>query len=257
MNQDNSPEVLIEVASVSKSYGDQVVLTNACLEVATGQVAVLIGPSGSGKSTLLRCINGLERFQQGRIRVGGLECRCDDPETIREATFRQVRLRVGMVFQGFHLFPHLSILRNVTEAPIHVLGQAVELAENRAKALLDRVGLAHKIDCRPGQLSGGQQQRVAIARTLAMNPEAILFDEPTSALDPRMTNEVLAVMADLARDGQTMIVVTHAMNFARQAAHVVHVLGSGHVVESGPPEQIFEDPRTEAARLFLAETLAA
>ena len=162
-----------------------------------------------------------------------------------------------MVFQGFHLFPHLNVLRNVTEAPIHVLGQSRDEAEARARALLDRVGLGAKLANRPGELSGGQQQRVAIARTLAMGPEVILFDEPTSALDPRMTGEVLTVIADLAREGQTMLVVTHAMEFARRVADIVHVFDGGLVAESGPPGQVFDDPRTEVARLFLAQTRAA
>jgi polar amino acid transport system ATP-binding protein len=162
-----------------------------------------------------------------------------------------------MVFQSFNLFPHRTVLQNVTEAPIWVLGITRAEAEARAQALLERVGLAEKCHCLPRQLSGGQQQRVAIARTLAMEPRAILFDEPTSALDPRMTGEVLAVMTDLARDGQTMIVVTHAMSFARQAAHSLYVFGEGRILESGPPEQVFDAPKNEATRLFLAEARAA
>ena len=162
-----------------------------------------------------------------------------------------------MVFQSFNLFPHRTVLQNVTEAPIHVLGLDPDQAEARARRLLDRVGLADRLHAMPRQLSGGQQQRVAIARALAMEPRAILFDEPTSALDPRMTAEVLAVMADLARDGLTMIVVTHAMRFARQVAHTVHVFGDGRVIESGPPAQIFEEPHEEATRLLLSEVQAA
>jgi len=162
-----------------------------------------------------------------------------------------------MVFQGFHLFPHLDVLRNVTEAPIHVLGRSRAEAEASARALLERVGLGSKLSARPGQLSGGQQQRVAIARTLAMGPEVILFDEPTSALDPRMTGEVLAVMADLAAEGQTMVVVTHAMEFARRVADTIHVFDGGIVAESGPPGQVLDDPRTEVTRLFLAQSRAA
>ncbi len=257
MNDIENGDRVIEVTALKKSFGALDVLRGAYLEVGKGQVAALIGPSGCGKSTLLRCINGLDRFDDGRVRVCGLQLRPDDSEIAREATIGQIRRKVGMVFQGFHLFPHRNVLQNVTEAPICVLGQSRAFAEERARALLDRVGLGDKLTARPGQLSGGQQQRVAIARTLAMAPEIILFDEPTSALDPRMTGEVLAVMADLARDGQTMIVVTHAMSFARRVAHVVHVFGQGHVLESGPPGQIFEDPQTEATRLFLAETQAA
>jgi polar amino acid transport system ATP-binding protein len=162
-----------------------------------------------------------------------------------------------MVFQSFNLFPHRTVLQNVTEAPIQVLGLDRDRAEARARLLLDRVGLADRLDARPAQLSGGQQQRVAIARTLAMEPRAILFDEPTSALDPRMTAEVLAVMTDLAREGQTMVVVTHAIWFARQVAHTVHVFGDGRVIESGPPRQVLEDPHEEATRLLLAESQAA
>ena len=249
--------VAISANQLIKRHGSLEVLKGICLDVAKGEVAVIIGPSGSGKSTFLRCLNGLERFQGGSIQIEGTTLRPDDAEDGRDSTLCRIRRKVGMVFQGFHLFPHLSVLRNVTEAPMCVLGESRERAEIKARALLDRVGLASKLDARPGQLSGGQQQRVAIARTLAMEPAAILFDEPTSALDPRMTGEVLAVMSDLARDGQTMIVVTHAMGFARQVAHTVHVFGGGLVVESGPPEQIFEAPQTETARLFLAETEAA
>lgn len=250
-------EVTIAAADLVKWHGPLEVLKGICLEVSRGEVAAIIGPSGSGKSTFLRCLNGLERFQGGSVRIEGTTLRPDDAEGGRDSTLCRIRRKVGMVFQGFHLFPHLSVLRNVAEAPMCVLGQSKECAEARARALLDRVGLAAKLHARPAQLSGGQQQRVAIARTLAMEPSAILFDEPTSALDPRMTGEVLAVMADLARDGQTMIVVTHAMGFARQVAHTVHVFGGGLVVESGPPERIFEAPESEAARLFLAETRAA
>jgi polar amino acid transport system ATP-binding protein len=220
-------------------------------------VAAIIGPSGGGKSTFLRCLNGLERFQGGSVVIDGERLVAGVPEREREAILAGVRRKVGMVFQGFNLFPHMDVLRNVVEAPIHVLGLGRAEAEARAGALLERVGLGDKLRAMPRQLSGGQQQRVAIARALAMQPEAILFDEPTSALDPRMTAEVLAVIADLARDGQTMLVVTHAMPFARQLAHTVHVFGGGRVIESGPPAQIFEDPRHEATRLFLAEARAA
>jgi ABC-type polar amino acid transport system ATPase subunit len=231
---------MIRVRDLVKRFGAHEVLRGVDLAVQPGEVAVLVGPSGGGKSTLLRCLNGLERFQGGSVTVDGVLLDAEDTERTRAAALRQIRRRVGMVFQSFHLFPHRTALENVTEAPIHVLGLPRDQAEERARRLLDRVGLLEKLHAPPRQLSGGQQQRVAIARALAMEPRAILFDEPTSALDPRMTAEVLAVMADLAREGQTMVVVTHAMQFARQAAHTVHVLAEGRVTTSGPPEQILE-----------------
>jgi len=248
---------MIETSDLVKRHGSLEVLRGVSLSVRRGEVAVIIGSSGGGKSTFLRCLNGLERFQGGSVTVDGL---CVDAATTgsaRSAVVRQVCRSVGMVFQGFNLFPHLSVLGNVTEAPVHVLGLAPERAEARARDLLDRVGLLDKVHAMPRELSGGQQQRVAIARALAMEPRAILFDEPTSALDPRMTAEVLSVMADLARDGLTMVVVTHAMKFARQVADTVHVFDGGRVVESGPPDQVFEAPRQEATRLLLAETSVA
>ena len=221
------------------------------MDVAQGRVEAIIGPSGSGKSTFLRCINGLETFQGGSIQVGALALTPDtDPR--RDATLlREVRTRVGMVFQQFNLFPHLTVLENLCEAPVQVRGESRSEAEARAIALLDRVGLAAKKDELPKNLSGGQMQRVAIARTLMMKPEAILFDEPTSALDPVMAGEVLAVMGDLAKSGQTMIVVTHSMNFARNLASKVHVFADGLDVESGPPQAIFEDPQHAITKAFL------
>jgi ABC-type polar amino acid transport system ATPase subunit len=248
---------MIDVRGLVKRHGPLEVLRGIDLAVSRGEVAVIIGPSGGGKSTFLRCLNGLERFQRGSVRIDDLTLDCDSDEPSRAACLQAIRLRVGMVFQQFNLFPHRTVLQNVTEAPIHVLGLDRHEAEARAVALLERVGLRDKLQAMPRQLSGGQQQRVAIARALAMRPEAILFDEPTSALDPRMTAEVLGTMTDLARDGQTMIVVTHAMSFARQVAHTVHVFGEGRVIESGPPGQIFEFPHEEATRLFLAEARAA
>jgi ABC-type polar amino acid transport system ATPase subunit len=225
------------------------------LQVKRGEVAAVLGPSGGGKSTLLRTINGLETFDHGEIRVDTVTMR-PTAGPARELALRQIRQRVGMVFQQFHLFPHRTVLQNVTEAPIHVLGQSRDQAEAHARQLLDRVGLGDRLSAMPHQLSGGQQQRVAIARALALNPQAILFDEPTSALDPRMTAEVIQVMVDLAREGQTMIVVTHAMALARNVAHTVHVMHAGRIAESGPPEQIFDDPREEVTRTFLAEVQA-
>lgn len=248
---------MISARDVFKAHGPLRVLEGVTLEVPRAQVAAIIGPSGSGKSTFLRCLNGLERFDGGQISIDGLTLDPAQPDRAREHVLRQVRRRLGMVFQQFNLFPHRTVLENIIEAPIHVLGLPRDEAETRARRLLDRVGLASRFDAWPRQLSGGQQQRVAIARTLAMEPRAILFDEPTSALDPRMTAEVLSVMADLASDGQTMLVVTHAMNFARRVAEIVHVFGDGRVVETGPPAQIFDDPREDLTRQFLAQTRAA
>jgi polar amino acid transport system ATP-binding protein len=248
---------MIEVESLVKRHGSMEVLRGISLEVARGEVAAIIGPSGGGKSTFLRCLNGLEPFQGGQVRIDDLAFSPLGKRPADPATLRKVCLRVGMVFQNFNLFPHRTVLQNITEAPIHVLRLDPAQAERRARGLLDRVGLLDKAHVRPGQLSGGQQQRVAIARALAMEPRAILFDEPTSALDPRMTAEVLAVMADLAADGLTMVVVTHAMKFARAVAHRVHVFGEGRVLESGTPEQIFENPRHEATQRLVIEGLAA
>jgi polar amino acid transport system ATP-binding protein len=248
---------MIDVRDLVKDHGKLRVLDGIGLSVERGEVAAIIGPSGGGKSTFLRCLNGLERFQAGRVEIDGLALEARTPDRLRESVLLQLRRRVGMVFQQFNLFPHLRVLDNVTEAPLRVLRLPRAEAEARARALLDRVGLGDKLRAWPDELSGGQQQRVAIARTLAMGPRAILFDEPTSALDPRMTAEVLAVMADLARDGQTMIVVTHAMSFARQVAHRVHVFGDGRVVESGPPAQVFEAPADPITRQFLAQAQAA
>jgi polar amino acid transport system ATP-binding protein len=248
---------MIEVDGLVKRHGSVEVLRGVSLRVARGEVAVLIGPSGSGKSTLLRCLNGLDMFDTGSVIVDGLRLDATAPARARDATLRQVCRRVGMVFQAYHLFPHRTVLENVTEGPIYVLGMRRAEAEARAERLLDRVGLRARMHDRPRQLSGGQQQRVAIARALAMEPKAMLFDEPTSALDPRLTVEVLAVMSDLARDGLTMLVVTHAMNFARRLAQTVHVLGNGQVIESGPPDQVFDAPRMEATRHLLAQVEAA
>jgi ABC-type polar amino acid transport system ATPase subunit len=247
---------MINLTNIHKRYGDTEVLRGITLSVRKAEVCVLLGPSGGGKSTLLRTINGLETFDDGRIDVGGIVLDARD-SSARHAALARIRQRVGMVFQQFNLFPHRTVLENVIEAPVHVLRQSRDDAISAARALLDRVGLSEKCDAMPASLSGGQQQRVAIARALAMRPEAILFDEPTSALDPRMTAEVTAVMSDLARDGQTMIVVTHGMGFARSVAHTVHVMHEGRVAESGPPEQVFEAPREEVTRRFLAQARSA
>lgn len=247
---------MIELKGIKKRYGEHEVLRGVSVSVGDGEVCVLLGPSGSGKSTLLRTINGLETFDSGEIVVGGTTLG-PEPGPKREAALRAIRRRLGMVFQQFNLFPHLTVLQNVTEAPVHVLGRPRDQAASEARKLLERVGMAHKADARPGSLSGGQQQRVAIARALAMHPEAILFDEPTSALDPRSTADVIGVMTDLAAAGQSMIVVTHAMGFARTVAHKVHVLHAGTIAESGPPEQVFGNPREEVTRAFLAEVAKA
>ena len=242
---------MIEVCELVKSHGSLRVLDGVSLTVRRGEVAVLVGPSGGGKSTLLRCLNGLESFQLGEVRVDDLVLR--QGETADEETLRRLRRRVGMVFQQFHLFPHLRVLANVMSGPLWALGRPREEAKATARQLLERVGLSDKVDAWPEHLSGGQQQRVAIARALAMKPEVILFDEPTSALDPLMAGEVLRVMTDLAGEGQTMVVVTHAMEFARRVAHTVHVMHGGRIAESGTPEQIFNQPRCEATRAFLSE----
>jgi ABC-type polar amino acid transport system ATPase subunit len=244
---------MIQVTDLHKSHGQLKVLSGVTMSVAEGEVAVIVGPSGGGKSTFLRCLNGLEPFDAGSVQVGGHSLR-PGPQLRGDAeNLRKVRRIVGFVFQQFNLFPHRSVLGNVTEAPMQVLGLSRAVAVERATRLLDRVGLKDKLHERPDRLSGGQQQRVAIARALAMEPRVILFDEPTSALDPRMTAEVLAVLADLARAGQTMVVVTHAMSFARRAATTVHVFQNGTALESGPPEQVFERPCHAATADFLRE----
>lgn len=247
---------MIELTKIVKRYQEHEVLRGVSLTVANGEVCVLLGPSGGGKSTLLRTINGLETFDSGTIRVGDVTLSAT-PGPERDKSLAIIRQRVGMVFQQFNLFPHRTVLQNVTEAPIHVLKQPRDVAVATARKLLERVGMLEKQDVRPGSLSGGQQQRVAIARTLAMSPEAILFDEPTSALDPRTTAEVISVMTDLAAAGQRMIVVTHAMSFARSVAHQVHILHAGTIAESGPPAQIFEAPQTEITRNFLSQAAVA
>ncbi len=247
---------MIETRDLQKNFGSLKVLRGVSLSVAEGEVAAIIGPSGGGKSTFLRCLNGLDTFDAGQVRVGQHTLPPGNHDRNARETVHAVRQQLGMVFQQFNLFPHLTVLGNVIEAPIRVLKLPREEAVARAKSLLDRVGLAEKIDVRPDKLSGGQQQRVAIARALAMQPKAMLFDEPTSSLDPRMTAEVLEVMADLAASGQTMIVVTHAMSFARRAAKTVHVFHEGTVAESGPPEQIFSAPEQSATREFLREVSA-
>jgi polar amino acid transport system ATP-binding protein len=244
---------MIHIEGVHKRFGQLPILRGVTLTVERGQTAVIIGASGGGKSTLLRCINALEKFDEGHIKVGDLTLRPGLSNGEDHNLHLQLRRRVGMVFQQFNLFPHYSALENVMAGPIHALGLSHDEAAARARALLERVGLKDKLDARPATLSGGQQQRVAIARALANEPAAILFDEPTSALDPRMTAEVLSVMTDLSRAGQTMIVVSHAMGFARRTAHVVHVMVDGQVIESGPPGKVFDSPQHASTRELLAE----
>src|SRR5229473_5159311 len=240
---------MISIKNVSKWYGGFQVLTNCSTEVKKGEVVVVCGPSGSGKSTLIKCVNGLEPFQKGEITVDGISV--GDPKT----DLPKLRSRIGMVFQNFELFPHMSVTRNLTLAQIKVLGRSEAEAREKGLKLLDRVGLIAQKDKFPGQLSGGQQQRVAIARALSMDPIAMLFDEPTSALDPEMVKEVLDVMSDLARDGMTMIVVTHEMGFARRVANRIIFMDAGEIVETRPPETFFTAPESERARVFLSKIL--
>ena len=237
------PPIVVEATDVEKSYAGTPILHGISLTVRRGEAVVLIGPSGSGKTTFLRCINNLETIQGGRIVVNGhlIGYREDKYKLLPDSEVNIARQRrdVGMVFQRFNLFPHLSVLDNITLAPIKVRGEARREAEERAQSLLARVGLADKARAWPRSLSGGQQQRVAIARALAMRPSVMLFDEPTSALDPELVGEVLAVMRDLAAEGMTMIVVTHEMGFARGVADRIAVMEAGHIVEEGPPETLF------------------
>jgi glutamate/aspartate transport system ATP-binding protein len=240
---------MISLQDVSKWYGQFQVLTDCSTSVSKGEVVVVCGPSGSGKSTLIKTVNGLEPFQKGTITVDGIAV--NDPRT----NLSKLRSRIGMVFQNFELFPHMSVQKNLTLAQVKVLGRSEEESRTKGLKLLDRVGLlAHK-DKFPGQLSGGQQQRVAIARALSMDPIAMLFDEPTSALDPEMINEVLDVMVQLAREGMTMMVVTHEMGFARKVAHRVIFMDQGQIVEDLPKEDFFGKPRSERAQMFLSKIL--
>jgi ABC-type polar amino acid transport system ATPase subunit len=244
---------MIQTFELTKRYGTLSVLKGISLRVERGEVAVIVGPSGGGKSTFLRCLNGLESFQDGSLDIAGVNLSPYLQHGERNRRLGEIRRQVGMVFQQFNLFPHRTVLGNVIEAPCMVLGQPREQAEAMARQLLERVGLGAKLHVMPDTLSGGQQQRVAIARALAMQPKAILFDEPTSALDPRMAAEVESVITDLAKEGQTMIVVTHSMRLARRAANTLYVFEGGHILEHGPPEQIFDAPQQEATRLFLNE----
>ncbi len=241
---------MIEVEQLRKAYGDTPILKGCSLTIRRGEVAVICGPSGSGKSTLIKCFNGLEPFQSGRIRIDGTEL------NERSANLHKLRARVGMVFQHFELYPHLSVLENLCLAPVCVLGRHRDEAESRARVLLQRVGLPAKIDSYPGQLSGGQQQRIAIARALAMDPTVMLFDEPTSALDPEMIGEVLGVMQELAQEGMTMAVVTHEMGFARRAASHMIFMDHGEIIEDVSTEAFFSAPASPRAKDFLSRIMS-
>jgi len=253
------PRPMIEVGGLHKYFGELHVLRGIDLSVAKGEVVCIIGPSGSGKSTLLRCINHLEEAQQGRIRIDGETAYRDEVGGAFRAHSNRavaaVRAQVGMVFQHFNLFPHLTIIGNIIEAPVHVLRRSKTEATRRGLELLAQVGLAEKADNYPEELSGGQQQRAAIARALAMDPKAMMFDEATSALDPELIAEVLAVMRDLAARGMTMLVVTHEMNFARQVASRVIFMDHGSIVEQGPPAEIFAAPKEQRTQEFLRTVL--
>lgn len=239
----------IEISDLHKSYGKNPVLRGCSMTVGRGEVVVVCGPSGSGKSTLIKCINGLEPYQSGSIKVEGIEVGAKSTDLPR------VRSRIGMVFQHFELYPHMSVLNNVSLAQIHVLGRTRTAAHERSRQLLARVGLEDKGDAMPVDLSGGQQQRVAIARALALDPQAILFDEPTSALDPEMIHEVLQVMTKLASEGMTMVVVSHEMGFARRVADRVVFMDAGKIVEDAASEEFFSTPRTPRAAEFLSKIL--
>lgn len=240
---------MINVTELTKTYGKHQVLKGITTTVQQGEVVALIGPSGSGKSTFLRCLNLLEVPTSGIITINDVEL------TNRHTNIGALRQRIGMVFQHFHLFPHMTVLDNITFAPRKVKGLSAEAARDKAMSLLERVGLADKADSYPSRLSGGQKQRVAIARSLAMEPDIMLFDEPTSALDPEMVKEVLAVIQGLASSGMTMLIVTHEMKFAREAADTIYFMDNGKLVEQTPPEQFFTQPQSERAVRFLEQVL--
>lgn len=246
----SSADPAIEMLDVNKWFGDFHVLRDINLTIGTGERVVICGPSGSGKSTVVRCINRLEKHESGTIRVDGTEL------SNNRKAIAAVRFEVGMVFQQFNLFPHLTVLENLTLGPIKSRGLSKQVADDRAMALLERVRIPEQADKKPGQLSGGQQQRVAIARSLCMEPRIMLFDEPTSALDPEMISEVLEVMLELAEEGMTMVVVTHEMGFARKAADTMVFMDEGKIVETGDPKTFFEAPRTKRCKRFLDQILS-
>jgi polar amino acid transport system ATP-binding protein len=241
------PEPIVRIENLYKAYGDTEVLKGVSLEIQEGEVLVIIGPSGTGKSTLLRCVNLLTRPDQGRVWVDG------DEVTAPHSNINAIRAKVGMVFQDFNLFNHLTALKNVVIGPVKVKGMDKEQARELALFELERVGLADKADAYPGQLSGGQKQRVAIARALAMNPTVMLFDEPTSALDPELIGEVLEVMQKLAKEHMTMLVVTHEMGFAKEVSNRIIFMEGGKIVEQGPPEQLFYNPQHKRTAEFLGK----
>ena len=243
---------IVRMQKLHKHFGSLHVLKDIDLEIVPGEVVVVIGASGSGKSTLIRCINGLEEFQSGSLDVDGNTLL---PNGKSSQALQTIRTEVGMVFQQFNLFPHLSVLDNVTLAPMKVRGWSRQDAEETAKRLLDRVGIADQANKYPSQLSGGQQQRVALARALAMEPRLMLFDEPTSALDPEMIGEVLDAMRELAKEGMTMVIVTHEMGFAREVAARIIFIHKGEIAEQGTPEQLFDSPQHERTQSFLARVL--
>jgi polar amino acid transport system ATP-binding protein len=252
-------DVVVEATDVHKWFGRNEILKGVSLTVRRGEVVVICGPSGSGKTTFIRCINHLEKIQAGRILVNGhtIGYRERDGKLVEdhEASIARQRREIGMVFQRFNLFPHMTALANIIEAPVHVLGVSEEEAKATGRALLARVGLGTKESAYPAQLSGGQQQRVAIARALAMRPSLMLFDEPTSALDPEMIGEVLAVVKELAAEGMTMILVSHEMGFAREVATRVVMMDEGQIVEIAPPDEFFANPKSERTRAFLSKIL--
>jgi polar amino acid transport system ATP-binding protein len=247
--------VQVAVQDLTKRYGPRLVLDRVSLSIQAGQTVALIGPSGGGKSTLLRCLNGLNAFDEGEVRVGPHTLGPRRQPNNNDPTVRQLRRLFGMIFQDFQLFPHLTALGNVAEAPQLVLGMSREKAVTRSRTLLKRVGLGDHEDAWPQQLSGGQKQRVAIARALAMEPRGLLCDEITSALDPELKNEVLAVLEDLKREGLTLVMVTHEIGFARRAANRVVLLADGKIIEDGPPAEVLDRPRTERAQSFLKSVL--
>lgn len=243
----NNGEVLIEIKNLKKSYGDHVVLDGINTTIKKGEVIAIVGPSGCGKSTFLRSLNKLERPEAGEIVFEGTDI------LDKKTNINKVRQKIGMVFQQFNLFPNKTVLQNIMLAPMKLKGVSVDDSKNRAMELLERVGLLEKAEAYPDSLSGGQKQRIAIARTMAMNPDVILFDEPTSALDPEMVGEVLEIMRELARDGMTMIVVTHEMGFARDVASRVIFIDQGNIREDSAPEEFFENPKNERLKEFLSK----